>query len=825
MTDAPQWQIQISQPPAPFIQAVQRLAPQLVPETQGTWLAQLLWQRGLRDVEDLPGWLNPHHYQPTSPLAFGGEMEQAIARIQTAIASQEIVAIWGDFDADGVTATAVLWEGLGQFFTPHKTLVYHIPNRLLESHGLSNRGLTQLHKQGCRLVITCDTGSTNAAELAHAQSLGMDVIVTDHHTLPETRPPVVALINPRSLPPDHPLATLSGVAVAYKLVEALYLTLPEVPKRPLEALLDLVAIGLIADLVELRGDCRYLAQRGIAVLQRQANPATTTRPGVAKLLAFCQKTGDRPTDISFGLGPRINAVSRIQGDAHFCVELLTSTDAHLCNHLAEATELANTRRKGVQNDVVKAVRDRLAQVDLSTTPAIVLTDAQWLVGILGLVAGQIAQEYGRPTFLLSTEGWTASDWTAEPAAVPSASHPTGSDRGHPFPIPAGLPPLPLAKGSARSVGSINLYDLVKQQEHLLDRFGGHPLAAGLSLPIANLPLFTEAINQQLRQLGGAALSPVVTADLIVTIRDLNKALFQALKLLEPCGMGNPVPRLLIQNCWFTQVKNHKLKDRTGAKINYIKTEFFLRDDSCPEGFPGEWWGHYQDEIPADRCDAIVELDTNSVHKRYEVRLIAVRPHCPQVESVPAALPTLLDWRTPDRPLPDRPLPDPLVLTTAPTSWTELYHWVQRAHQEQRPLAIAVAPPPRTDPMLVWQQLVGIAKYLSRTGQAATRQQLQEKLHLGDRALDQGLQTLTHLGFHLTWHDQALQCQAPPATPSDSEALSTAIATFLSTVQEETFRRRYFAELPLDTLQSVLWGMPDSPPPDPVLSASAVVTNL
>ncbi len=196
-------------------------------------------------------------------------------------------------------------------------MFYYIPNRLTESHGLSRQGIDILNAKNCRLIVTCDTGSTNLNEIEYARSLGMDVIVTDHHTLPVDRPPVVAIINPRYLERDHPLATLSGVAVAFKLVEAFYQTLPELPRKPLEELLDLVAIGLIADLVELRGDCRYLAQRGIEQLQKQSRPETVTRPGVAKLLEFCKRSGDRPTDISFGLGPRINAVSRIQGTLIF----------------------------------------------------------------------------------------------------------------------------------------------------------------------------------------------------------------------------------------------------------------------------------------------------------------------------------------------------------------------------------------------------------------------------------------------------------------------------------------------------------------------------
>ncbi|HIK18470.1 MAG TPA: single-stranded-DNA-specific exonuclease RecJ [Leptolyngbyaceae cyanobacterium M33_DOE_097] len=754
---SPPWQILSVQPPADFVVAVQ----QLLPETKGTFAAQLLWQRGIRAFEQLPGFLDPACYQPTSPFAFGAEMEQAVERLQTARDLGEQVAIWGDFDADGVTATAVLWEGLGQFF-PQQQISYFIPNRLTESHGLSIAGIDRLHQTGCNLIVTCDTGSTNLAEIDHANRLGIDVIVTDHHTLPSDRPPVVAILNPRSLSADHPLAHLSGVAVAYKLVEAMYAVLSDVPQKPLESLLDLVAIGLIADLVELRGDCRYLAQVGIQQLQKQSDPATATRPGVAKLLEYCKRTGDRPTDISFGLGPRINAVSRIQGDAHFCIELLTSQDEALCQHLAEATELANTRRKALQKDVMQQVKARVAQLDLSTTQVVVLADEQWQVGVLGLVAGQIAQEYGRPTILLSLEGDTA-------------------------------------RGSARSAHNIDLYQLVKDQAHLLTKFGGHPYAAGLALPIANLDLFTDAINQQLRQ------APEITAlglqvDLTVTVADLGKALFQELKALEPYGIGNPVPRLQVKECWFETVRNQRLRDRKGSRVEYIKTTFDLRDESTQMKFPGVWWGHYRDEVPTERCDALVELDFNAFQRWYEVRLIAVSTPQQSLNQATAASDWLLDWRgdalafaTTDE--------DVLMVPYCLSSWAELQAWARRSQQEQKKLAIAYAAPLLTPPAEIWTQLLGIAKYLDRTGKSVTRQQMLEKLGVSDRTLQFGFRALTLMGFQLSYAENALQIGWQATSSSDSELLK-AIDQLYNAIKEEQFHRQYFYRVPLETIRAM-----------------------
>ncbi|NES40055.1 MAG: single-stranded-DNA-specific exonuclease RecJ [Moorea sp. SIO2C4] len=992
-----QWQV-LAPPEIPqwFIEAVKSHTKGY----SGDYAAQLLWQRGIREERQLAGFLNPDLYQPTSPFDFGQEMKWAVKRLLQAREAGAKVAIWGDFDADGITATSVLWEGLGQFFWQHQQLSYYIPNRLTESHGLNCPGIDQLNASGVKLIVTCDTGSTNLREIDYAHQLGMDVIITDHHTLPDDRPPVVSMINSRYFAETHPLFHLSGVAVAYKLVEAMYQVLPNIPQQRLEGLLDLVAIGLIADLVELSGDCRYLAQRGIEQLKQQLK--TRSRPGIARLLQLCKRSGDRPTDISFGLGPRINAVSRIQGDASFCVELLTSKDEKRCEQLALETELANTRRMSLQKDITKQVKDKLAQLDLSTTNVIVLEDPQWPVGVLGLVAGQIAQEYGRPTILLSTVLLSTESSDRESKLVEA-----GLEDKHSYSI---------ARGSARSVNNIDLYELVNSQAHLLHRFGGHPFAAGLSLPVDNIPLFREAINQQLAQkLGttGALMMPAMEADLVVKVAELGKALFDELKHLEPCGMGNPVPKLLIKNCWFEQVLNRNSKDLRGRKVQYIKTKFEIWDDSTSMGFPGIWWGHYQDEVPKVRCNAVVELDYNNYEKRPEVRLVAVQPcqekdffqSCLQVSN---QLDWILDWRgeelqvgqlkvecsqelkvgqlkvecsqelkvgrlkvvreqpdhlqpdhlgqkatlreqpdhlqpdhlgqkatlreqpdhlqpnnlgqkatlreqpdhlqpnnlgqkatlreqpdhlgqkatlreqpdhlgqkatlreqpdnlgqkatlreqpdhlQPDHLQPDHLQPDhlgqkatlreqpdhlqppnlgqkatlreqpdhlqgltPLMVYECPTSWDELQVWCRRAIQAERQLAIAYPRPKQLSAQDTWKKLLGIAKFLSRTGQWATLVQLQEKLDLSDRTVELGLNALSVIGFEvsyqdsgvqISWHGREWSSDWPLATlrertnvaGNDAIALR-AIAIFFAAIEEEQFRLQYFYQVPLSTI--------------------------
>ncbi|MEM7795938.1 MAG: single-stranded-DNA-specific exonuclease RecJ [Cyanobacteria bacterium P01_C01_bin.118] len=779
-TPIPQWQLpQLEPMPTDWVDVVQTLAQ--LPNSPHR-AAELLWQRGIRTAEQLTAFVNPDAYEPTPPSAFGTEMDQAVERILYALETQETVTIWGDFDADGITSTAVLWDGLRQVFAADK-LTYFIPNRLTDSHGLSIHGLESLTANGTTLVITCDNGSTNLAEIAHAATLGIDVIITDHHTLPEQRPPVVAIINPRYFESQHPLAHLSGVAVAFKLVEALYERLT--PERPLTELTDLVAIGLIADLVQLSGDCRYLAQMGIRQLQTHLKTDHPIRPGVAKLLQLCRRTGDRPTDISFGIGPRINAVSRIHGDAQFCVDLLTSQDPEHCHTLAQQTELANTRRKALQKDVHTQVLQRLAALDMATAQVILLADAQWPTGVLGIVAGQVAQEYGKPTILLTIDG-------------------------------------EVARGSARSVNQIDLYQLVVDQSHLLSSFGGHPFAAGMTLPLENINLFADALNRQLRQVGTSS-GPTIRVDLEISVCELGKDLFQQLNLLEPYGMGNPVPRLLIRNAWFDNTWHQKIKDPVSKrKLRFIKTHFLLKDETSTAGFPGLWWGHYKDDLPVGRCDVVVELDFNAYSRQkkpqyggYEVRLIDVR----SVEAdgeVAMPIQQVIDRRAQVA----EDLPNALVVTQCPTTWQDLRPWFHQATQQQTPLVLAYHNPELRSAVEVWKQLVGVAKYLARTDTRVTVVQMMAQLELGEASLRIGLAALESLGFRVRENEAAelsdsrgdLQSLSPAATITlmyDADWAApigqqqARLRLFLASFEEEQFQRKYFSDVPVSIAQTVM----------------------
>jgi single-stranded-DNA-specific exonuclease len=758
--------------PAEFVTAVRSCKPTV----NGKYAAQLLWQRGMQEIDRLPGYLDCDQYQPISPFAFGSEMTAAVERLKKAYIYHEKVAIWGDFDADGVTATSVLWDGLGQFFSQGEQLSYYIPDRMKESHGLNLAGVKKLAKQGINLIVTCDTGSTNITEIEAAAKLGVDVIVTDHHTLPAKRPPVAAIINPRYFEESHPLFHLAGVAVAYKLVEALYETLPDIPQQPVEYLLDLVAIGLIADLVQLKGDCRYLAQQGIKRLTLQNNEGIDGfRPGVHQLLKLCKRSGDRPTDISFGIAPRINAISRIHGDASFGVELLTSQDVDRCLELAAETELANTRRKELQKNTTAKIQARLDELDLSTTSVIVLCDSNWSPGVLGLVAGQIAQEHGKPTILLSTN----SDGDASKQKTQ------------------------VARGSARSTQNIDLYQLVNSQAHLLNSFGGHPFAAGLSINVENIPIFTEAINQQLQTSIDKLPAALIATDLVITCAELQansgRELFEDLLLLEPYGMGNPVPKLLIKNCQFQDIKNRNIKDFKGNTIQYIRTQFELVDDSSSQGFPGIWWGHYDHEIPRVNCDVIVELDFNSYAKRFEVRLVEVRPAMVNSKSTARqqAL-EILDFR------PAAADPDQINLGAitwvqqCPHNWAELQFSCRQAVQLNNKLALNYQTTDLGTNRAILEQLVGIAKYLATAGIEVNLDRLQSQLNISDRSVRLGLDALIEIGFQVFLNMEtqmltAAELQTPSATVDLTDLVS--VNKFFAAIDEERFNRNYFLQVP------------------------------
>jgi len=357
----------------------------------------------------------------------------------------------------------------------------------------------------------------------------------------------------------------------------------------------------------------------------------------------------------------------------------------------------------------------------------------------------------------------------------------------------------LARGSARSVQGLDLYELFKAQADLLSGFGGHPLAAGLTLPVDNIPMLRSALNRAVREALGdrGGLQPTLAIDLTATVTDLGQDLFRELRVLEPYGMGNPVPRLLIRNAWFERGFHRNLRDRTGRTVKFIKTAFQLWDDTTQTGFPGEWWGHYKDELPAGRCDVVVELDHNA-YQGYHVKLVDVRPTAAAKAPTPQPADSILDWRLAARGTAAKVLP----VEQIPLSWAAWQRWQKQATQAEAILAVAYPQDAgQILPQELWQQLVGVAKFLARTQTLVTPAQLMERLPLTPISLQAGLEALQAAG---------LECEADLDGPETlrftqvrglSAAFPEAVQRFLEITQEEQFRRRYFSQVPVSTLSA------------------------
>ena len=425
--------------------------------------------------------------------------------------------------------------------------------------------------------------------------------------------------------------------------------------------------------------------------------------------------------------------------------------------------------------VFKQVQAKIEQLDLSTTGIIVLVDPQWSVGVLGLVAGQVVAEYGRPTILCTIEDG-------------------------------------LVKGSARSLEGINLYELLKGQEHLLISFGGHPLAGGLSFRVENLRLLIEALDQRFWSQYGQLQSKAIAIDLEVKISDLTKELFNELRQLDPFGMGNPYPRLLLRDCVFSEISNANIRTQKGQKVEYIKTEYILSDRDRNQ-IHGDWWGHYSYELPDTACDVVIELIDNAFRRRYDVRLIDFHAkNLPLSADLPLlasqsikssyANLNIIDLRSCDITEIDRHL-SATICDRCPQSWQDLNTVIDHAHQSNQSLALVYPRPDQINGAIAWQTLVGIAKYLSRTGQQIKRSQLIAKLGIDVQSILQiGFDELQKYGYVVSiFNDEQEQIIRINSTSSIDNSLSLP-KQFIQAANELIFQQQFF-DRQLTSLSSIV----------------------
>lgn len=494
--------------------------------------AQLLYNRGFRDPAEMHAFLNGSLEKLFDPAGLT-DMERAVARIQRALRQREHITVFGDFDADGVTSASLLTRALRRLGQPAELLSVYIPSRLHGPRGLSKEALSQLQARGTKLIITSDCGSSDVEEVNYAQQeLHIDVIITDHHHPPAQLPQALALINTWRPDSTYSERYLCGAGTAFKLAQALYRAAGYPPAEAWE-LLDLVAIGTVGDVVPLLGENHILVRAGLKKLNETKNPGLRALFQVAKLTPG--KIRER--DISFALAPRINAAGRMK-DARLAFELLTTENEKQAIRLAEELEALNASRQIQTEDLMKLVRE---QARLQADKQVILVKGakeQWPEGIIGLVAGKLAEETGRPVFVLSQD-------------------------------------TEVSRGSARGPEHFNIIlALQAARPQLFERYGGHAQAAGFT--IANLHV-DELLEHLLRwrgdaqngltQASGAASATVVDpleinalvsepepaptnrkVDLVIARpENLTFAMLQKINKLSPFGAANPEPVFQINN--------------------------------------------------------------------------------------------------------------------------------------------------------------------------------------------------------------------------------------------------------------------------------------
>jgi len=513
-------------------------------------LAQTLLRRGIATPEAARAFLDPDSYRPAPALDLPG-MDAALARVGDALQRGEPICIWGDFDVDGQTATAILVSALRSL---GGDVTYHLPVRALESHGINLPQLKEILDRGAQVVITCDTGITSQDAVEYAQSRGVDMVITDHHDLGERLPAAAAVTNPKLLPLEHPLSSLPGAGVAYKLAEALVTAHPGSAITSKD-LLDLTVLGIIGDLALLRGDTRYLAQVGLAQLRR------TDRRGLRAMMELAQIVPANLNEehIGFELAPRLNALGRL-GDANPAVELLLTSDPARAHVLATQLEGLNTQRKLLAKQVYQAAEAQLREdPGLLTEPVIILAHDQWHGGVIGLVASRIARRYGKPAILFTT----------------------GKDG--------------LARGSARSIDGLHITAAIAAQRSLLHSFGGHPMAAGLSLEAGKLPQFRKDMARTVeKMLADAGLEEAVLhIDAWLELPEIDLGLTDQIERLAPFGPGNEKLILATRNL------GTRSSTVIGRNAEHLKLTV---EDAAGNAQRVLWWNGAGEPLPEGRFD-------------------------------------------------------------------------------------------------------------------------------------------------------------------------------------------------------------------------------
>lgn len=491
-----------------------------------TLFERILTARGLTTRAARQAFLRPDYAAVKHDPFLLPDMEKAVARLKQAREQGEKIVIYGDYDIDGLSATALLLDAFGKF--GFEDVDAFIPNRFVEGYGMTMGAVDKVRDMGADLIVTVDTGSLCHAEIAYATSLGIDTVVTDHHNVAETPPPSVAAVNPKFSGHSYPFRDLCGAGVAFKLVQALQTELEGLPDGYEKWLLDLVALGTVCDIVTLADENRANVYWGLEVLKKQQ------RPGLKALMAVA---GIEPEQVNarhlgFGLGPRMNAAGRLETAQH-ALDMLTARDGLAALEASEKLEELNIKRRGIQDAIFEEACVQAEQ--LAGDRVLVVSSSGWNHGVIGIVASKLVEKYKKPVFIIGERGEEAT-------------------------------------GSARSFGDFSAADAVRAADDIIIKGGGHGAAAGVTLETGKIGDFRRRVNEfyDSLQLTNQERYLLPRADVeIDDFSEITEELIENLAKMEPFGNGNPEPVLTIARASVLSMR------RMGADGQHVKLA--LRD--------------------------------------------------------------------------------------------------------------------------------------------------------------------------------------------------------------------------------------------------------
>lgn len=533
-------------------------------------LAQLLYNRGITSPTQIEPFLTADERLLHDPFQLP-DMEMAVARVYRALLSGEAIAIYGDFDADGITATTLLVEGLsalGGYVIPY------IPHRADEGYGINNAALERLAKQGINLVVTVDCGITAIEEVEVAKQLGLDIVITDHHTVPVQIPSAIAVIDSKRADSLYPFPELAGVGVAYKLLQALYQSIGR--ESDIDAYLDLVALGTVADMVSLLGENRHLVKKGLEVLHN------TKRPGLVEI-ARCAGVPISSVDsetISWVLAPRINAAGRLD-HAGIGFHLLTTNSSDEAKRLAGLLERKNTDRKSLTEEMLLRAREKISATD-TDSPLLMVGGEDFHSGVVGIVAGRLVDEFFRPVIVY--------------------------ERGREW-----------SRGSARSIPNFDVVAAMSDCSDLLSRFGGHPMAAGFTIATENIDLFkARMVEIASRQIASFEIRHLISIDADVPVSSLRGNTYRMIQQLAPFGNGNPYPVFIARD---VKVGEYR---RVGSGGEHLKLR--LIDNGTAWNGIGFKMGHlFTEVVPSIDIVFNLEVDLWSGGETLQLKVLDFAP--------------------------------------------------------------------------------------------------------------------------------------------------------------------------------------------------------